>query len=232
MRASYVVSAMLALGLGLNAALAQEQVSTEQQRAFLRERLTAQLRSVDEIESVHAKLDRMDGFQVQALYDYYRSAKADADQQRLAAAQSRLRQLEAYRDQLQQELARRQGAAPPTQVPAALARDYRPEAGAARRDVGFAPVVTWLPEGATLRAGAVVSPDRRYVRINATPFFSSIPAVNLYRLPQGYYPYGFGFGNRYVFPTLRHQGSYRPAGLRPVPWHKPLGGWKGLPQNR
>lgn len=44
-----------------------------------------------------------------------------------------------------------------------------------RRPVGFSPVITWLPTGTSLQAGAVVSPDRRHVRINALPFFSHVP---------------------------------------------------------
>ncbi len=40
--------------------------------------------------------------------------------------------------------------------------------------VGYQPVVTIIPEGTQLTTGAVVSADRRYVRINATPVFSEI----------------------------------------------------------
>lgn len=43
--------------------------------------------------------------------------------------------------------------------------------------VGFQPVVTVVPSGVQLAAGAVVSADQRYVRINAAPVFSSISDV-------------------------------------------------------
>ena len=43
------------------------------------------------------------------------------------------------------------------------------------RDVGFRPVITWLPQGASLNVGPViVSEDRRYVRMTLNPFFSQI----------------------------------------------------------
>ena len=96
----------------------------------------------------------------------------------LLLAQQRLAQLQAYRNQLLRQ----------------------------RGGVGFAPVVTWLPQGATMNVGAVVSPDRRYVRINAQPFFSSIPRVDTFTYAhpsQGFGTPGFGsqgFGGFNVIP--------------------------------
>jgi hypothetical protein len=43
--------------------------------------------------------------------------------------------------------------------------------------VGYTPIISVIPEGASLNAAAVVSPDRRYVRINAVPQFSTITDV-------------------------------------------------------
>jgi hypothetical protein len=43
--------------------------------------------------------------------------------------------------------------------------------------VGYTPVITNIPEGVYLSAMATVSGDRRYVRINAAPIFSSITDV-------------------------------------------------------
>ncbi|MCA9185110.1 MAG: hypothetical protein KDA99_05800, partial [Planctomycetales bacterium] len=54
-----------------------------------------------------------------------------------------------------------------------------------RSAVGFQPVITTLPEGTTLSATAVVSSDRRYVRINATPFFSAIRDVFTFNFVTG-----------------------------------------------
>jgi hypothetical protein len=49
-----------------------------------------------------------------------------------------------------------------------------------RGAVGFQIVPTILPEGTQLRAFAVISADRRYVRINVQPQFTSIPEVDTF----------------------------------------------------
>lgn len=54
---------------------------------------------------------------------------------------------------------------------------------------GYAPVITTLPSGASLGASAVVSPDRRYVRMNLQPFFSSVGPVQNFTF-QNPYPTG------------------------------------------
>ena len=46
--------------------------------------------------------------------------------------------------------------------------------------VGFAPIVTLIPEGSRLAAQAVVSPDRRYVRLTLSPVFSQIVDVAVF----------------------------------------------------
>lgn len=46
-----------------------------------------------------------------------------------------------------------------------------------RSSVGYRPVISMLPEGRTLSVNAVVSADRKYVRITALPFFSQIGDV-------------------------------------------------------
>ena len=51
--------------------------------------------------------------------------------------------------------------------------------------VGFRPIVTWLPTGTNFTASAVVSPDRRYVRMSLSPFFSSIPRVDTFNYRTG-----------------------------------------------
>ncbi len=50
---------------------------------------------------------------------------------------------------------------------------------------GYQPVITILPEGATMQATAVISADRRYVRITAIPFFSSIGQVSTFNFASG-----------------------------------------------
>ena len=55
----------------------------------------------------------------------------------------------------------------------------------ARGAVGYQPQIIWLPAGATLFCQAVVSADRRYVRITASPSFSGITAVNTFNYATG-----------------------------------------------
>lgn len=51
--------------------------------------------------------------------------------------------------------------------------------------VGYQPVIIWIPEGTNLGATAVVSADRRYVRITCVPFFSAIREVNIFNMATG-----------------------------------------------
>ena len=51
--------------------------------------------------------------------------------------------------------------------------------------VGYQPVIQTLPEGANLGATAVISADRRYVRITATPLFSQIAKVDTFNFAGG-----------------------------------------------
>ncbi|MFZ5832888.1 MAG: hypothetical protein ACOY3P_22605, partial [Planctomycetota bacterium] len=46
--------------------------------------------------------------------------------------------------------------------------------------VGYQPVIITLPEGANFGAFAVISADRRYVRISSIPLFSGISEVNIF----------------------------------------------------
>jgi hypothetical protein len=58
--------------------------------------------------------------------------------------------------------------------------------GGLRGAVGFRPEITLLPEGATLSVtSAVISADRRYVRITPQPFFSSIGTVRTFNFATG-----------------------------------------------
>ena len=51
--------------------------------------------------------------------------------------------------------------------------------------VGYQPQITVLPVGMTMQANAVISADRRYVRITTLPFFSTIKGVVQYNLQSG-----------------------------------------------
>ncbi|QDT65005.1 tetratricopeptide repeat protein [Calycomorphotria hydatis] len=51
--------------------------------------------------------------------------------------------------------------------------------------VGYTPITTVLSEGATLQAQAVVSADRRYVRLTLAPAFTAITEVSTFSLVSG-----------------------------------------------
>jgi hypothetical protein len=51
--------------------------------------------------------------------------------------------------------------------------------------VGYQPVITWVPEGAMMFANAVISADRRYVRISPMPNFQGIAEVNVFNMATG-----------------------------------------------
>jgi hypothetical protein len=51
--------------------------------------------------------------------------------------------------------------------------------------VGYQPVIITLPEGANMSATAVISADRRYVRISPSPIFSGIAEVNVFNTATG-----------------------------------------------
>ena len=51
--------------------------------------------------------------------------------------------------------------------------------------VGYAPVIITLPEGTNFAATAVVSADRRYVRITCVPFFSQVSDVHTFNIASG-----------------------------------------------
>jgi hypothetical protein len=51
--------------------------------------------------------------------------------------------------------------------------------------VGYQPVIQTLPEGANMIATAVISADRRYVRISPQPTFSGISEVNVFNFASG-----------------------------------------------
>lgn len=166
-----------------------------QKRTWLRSQIAARVADPDALRDAVAKLDRMNDAQLDALLAANQTA---VQQAQLAAAQARLAQEVAYRN--------------------ALLRQY--QALQAGRAVGYRPIITTLPQGASLAAGAVVSPDRRYVRINAAPFFSSIGPVRTFNLyngqtrvynPQLYrpaypFPYGGSYGNPYRGSSSNTQG--------------------------
>lgn len=56
---------------------------------------------------------------------------------------------------------------------------------AVRGAAGYQPVIVNLPSGASMMGMAVISADRRYVRVTPTPMFSSIGQVTTFNLQRG-----------------------------------------------
>ena len=59
-----------------------------------------------------------------------------------------------------------------------------------RGPVGFSPVIRRLPSGTQLGVGAVVSPDRRYVRINVNALFSQFRGLQNFNFGHQRNPFG------------------------------------------
>jgi hypothetical protein len=51
--------------------------------------------------------------------------------------------------------------------------------------VGYMPVIRPFPKGALFSATAVISADRRYVRVSPVPFFTGITEVNTFNFVTG-----------------------------------------------
>ncbi len=168
-------------------------------RKWLHDRLIRPMTDRTKIRDAEAKLNRMAPAQLDALIDQF--VKDQRELQKILAQQQILAQRRARQNALR-------------------AWQQRQQWGH-QRGVGYMPVVTWLPEGAALRASAVVSPDRRYVRINATPFFSSIGPVHTFNYHTGqtrvYPPPGnWNPGLPQYRPHAHHTPrSHKPAGHRP-----------------
>jgi hypothetical protein len=54
-----------------------------------------------------------------------------------------------------------------------------------RGAVGYRPIITSLPEGANFNSNAVISADRRYVRVAPSPTFSLVTEVNTFNFVTG-----------------------------------------------
>ncbi len=67
----------------------------------------------------------------------------------------------------------------------AAAGAFRLPAGAFTAGIGFQPVVGLINEGVSLTASAVVSPDRRFVRISVAPFFNTLREIQTFSFQGG-----------------------------------------------
>ena len=144
--------------------------ATERRRAWLAKQLSARVTDKAQVAQIHATLGGLSHQQIDQLAALTLQQRSSKRAPGMATAQAELERAKAVRDELRRRLA--------------VAGSGRPP--------GFFPVITWLPSGTSLTASAVVSPDRRYVRINAMPFFSQVGPVDTFnfftgqtrRLPQ------------------------------------------------
>lgn len=206
-----------------------ERASVEEKREWMRKMIRQKVSDEDEAAKYESQLERMSAGQVNVAIE----------KMRLEVAQARrtANQNEATRDQLGRTAQRQSGAGAGAGGAGFggngfggngfagngfggngfAGNGYYPNGG---RVVGYAPVITWLPEGATMNVGAVVSPDRRYVRINAQPFFSSIPGYSTFNYATGqsaYYPLTNGPIVQNGFPQQQAPVVQRQA-PRPQMW--------------
>ena len=79
--------------------------------------------------------------------------------------------------------------------------------------VGYAPQITVVPEGAFMMTSAVISADRRYVRINPVPFFSAITEVNTFNFITGEGAQGRGGTGGQGFGGLFGGGGFGGGGF-------------------
>jgi hypothetical protein len=185
--------------------------TTAQKRQWLRRQAAVGLRDKAKIQQLQARIDRLTPQQVDAMMNAVLAQQLPEDQQQQLLQQA---QLELYRAQLLQQ---------------AMANEWwwRNNGGA----VGFMPVITWLPEGTSFGAGAVISPDGRYVRVSSSPFFSSVGPVYTYNLatgetrpwpPYGSYPYYGSQPSAYPPYAVGVQPAQRPQQSQPRVWHDGL----------
>ncbi len=69
---------------------------------------------------------------------------------------------------------------PKTQPPGGIQRPFT-----TGNAVGYQPIITTLPEGTNLQAMAVISANRKYVRITSTPLFSGVGQVTTFNYSSG-----------------------------------------------
>jgi hypothetical protein len=163
-------------------------------RAALHEALVAPLNEPGRKQLVAQQINQLNDAQLDRLHQ---------------ALLARIQQLEEIQQRL---LAREQLAWQQARQMQWLWNQMQQNRGWGGRPVGFSPVVSWLPQGTNMTASAVVSPDRRYVRISVNPFFSSIGPVDTFNFNNGQ--------TRRIYP-----GSYGPNGRtysQPPPNSRPV----------
>ena len=159
----------------------QDEPTLQQKREFVRANMIREFANslnADLLAEIDRKIAEMSPDRVEQLVENY---------QKRQAAQQEAQSDEAYLQAVQDQATRD-----------ALIAQYQQRLAAARSgNPGFAPVITTLPSGAQLGASAVVSPDRRYVRMNLQPFFSNVGPVQTFTFQN---PTPFGQQRRVQVP--------------------------------
>jgi len=189
--------------------------TVEEKRSWLREQMVKGLDNSRQVRQMRAQVDAMTPQQIEALTNVALAQQLPPNQQQLLQqTQYELQRARRLRQMLERELwLRRYG-----------------------YGTGYMPVITWLPQGTMMGARAVISGDRRYVRVSPQPIFSSVGPVYTYNLntgetrlqPQyGYsgYRYPQNYGHPQYASDYRH-GQMPPQHLpprtkttRPRVWH-------------
>ena len=177
--------------------------STKEKREWLQSQMVKGLNNSRQVRQVRAALDGMTPQQIDALANAALAQQFPAnEQQLLQQAQWELQRARWLRQMLEREYWLRRNGYP----------------------VGYMPMITWLPQGTHFGANAVISGDRRYVRVSGMPFFSSIGPVYTYNLNTGETrlmpQYGYGSPRYNGYPGYasgyRH-GQMPPQHLSPKP---------------
>jgi hypothetical protein len=183
-----------------------------EKRAWVLDQMLIEFANVDRRVEIEGKVAQMSPQRVDSLMHLYQKRAGLLREEAANETRRQLATSQAYRDMRVQ--------------------DYQNRLAAARggRPVGYAPVVTWLPEGASLGASAVVSPDRRYVRMNLQPFFSRVVGVDTFNFRTGRTQPVYGVPYYQTAPSYyptsssgrRYQPSTagRPGRVNPIPAYR------------
>jgi len=154
----------------LPAGFPAENATQAEKQSYVLKRMLDEFRDTPSAaREIGDRVAQMSPTRIEQLLKVYR--KRAQIQQEVAQQEARLKlaRSPAYQDHLRRQLYARRATAAPI----------------GGRPVGYAPVITTLPEGAMMGASAVVSPDRRYVRIGVQPFFSHIDRVDTFNIYNG-----------------------------------------------
>lgn len=172
--------------------------SLAEKRRWRREQAASGVKDRRQVQQLQARIDRLTPQQVDVLTKAVLAQQLPADQQQ--QVQQGLQQVDQQQQQALQQA--NQELAQAQYLRQALQDELWGRS--AGHGVGYMPVITWLPEGTALSAGATVSPAGRYVRTGVNPFFSNVGPVYNYNLNNGQ--------TRPWMPQSSYETNRRPLG--------------------